>query len=85
MKIVVKESKVEIPVNEEKSPVNEYLVYLMTDDNVSVKCKIAYTEEDMNDVVEGYREVEGLTIPIERVSFSEFNNKELLNEPTYGS
>jgi len=86
MKIVVKEYAIE-----------EYLVYLMTDTNIPIKCEVAVGVEEKkskifdlanelldNKNVEDNEEFNLNYTNYAEVSLEDFINAKVLNEPTYG-
>ena len=90
MKIVVKERG-------KKSDEMHYLVYLMTERNVPIKCELAVGEEESRrkifdiatDLLDSKIVEDGEPYNLnytnyDEVKLEDFLNKKLLNEPTYG-
>jgi hypothetical protein len=73
MKIVVKHvDNIENKLTTSETLIPQYLVYVMTDDNISISCNICNGDEKKEEVLN-----KNLTLPVHEVSYEEFKNNNL--------
>lgn len=93
MKIVVKHvDNLKSSLIKTRDSIPQYLVYLMTEDNITISCDIANGEEDKMKAVNWLQIKNHLdngtigkefTLPVHDVSYKEFKNNVLRNETNY--
>jgi len=91
MKIVVKHvDNLKSSLIKTKEPIPQYLVYLMTEDNIPINCDIANGEHSKNSIIDNLIIQENIKnygkkniLPVYEVSYNEFKNNVLRNETNY--
>lgn len=61
----------------------QYLVYQMTEDNVTINCDIVNGDIEKNKVINKLQSNVGFTLPVYEVTYDEFKNNVLRNETNY--